>query len=320
MSFDCFDPEERRFEVEGIAVTPQESHAGGSLISQRECAGFNCPPLSIPAEEPVSISPSAVRRIGTKPGTGVMPDPAISRPHIATVFLLASVLPAALFPFCAGVPAIVVGHPVIAAMVAIEGEPVPGRSNIAKSGPADVAFCVGQPDKIGALPDVVTAMFSAKVLASEIGKITKSPGHHGIGAKVYGPRKAFAPDAFAEGFQPCARSAQIGRPEGVTRCFHVSRYKIEPVKGIFARNLLTNDDCRATLADEPMPVGPEVPLVVKPIAFACRAERLARAGAGPDRTVVGPSGRAEGEGPDADSGEEMALSKSSKLVWGDVTD
>ena len=33
-------------------------------MSQRECAGFNWPPLSIPAQEPVSISPEAVSRAG----------------------------------------------------------------------------------------------------------------------------------------------------------------------------------------------------------------------------------------------------------------
>lgn len=33
-------------------------------MSQRECAGFNWPPLSIPAKEPVSISPEAVSRAG----------------------------------------------------------------------------------------------------------------------------------------------------------------------------------------------------------------------------------------------------------------
>lgn len=33
-------------------------------MSQRECAGFNWPPLSIPAEEPVSICPEAVSRAG----------------------------------------------------------------------------------------------------------------------------------------------------------------------------------------------------------------------------------------------------------------
>jgi hypothetical protein len=34
-------------------------------MSQRECAGFNWPPLCIPAQEPVSISPKAVNRAGS---------------------------------------------------------------------------------------------------------------------------------------------------------------------------------------------------------------------------------------------------------------
>jgi hypothetical protein len=33
-------------------------------MSQRECAGFNWPPLSIAAEEPVSSVPEAVNRAG----------------------------------------------------------------------------------------------------------------------------------------------------------------------------------------------------------------------------------------------------------------
>ena len=33
-------------------------------MSQRECAGFNWPPLSIPAKEPISISPETVSRAG----------------------------------------------------------------------------------------------------------------------------------------------------------------------------------------------------------------------------------------------------------------
>ena len=48
-----------------IAVTAQSHHSGGSPISQRECAGFNWPPLTIPAEEPVNICPVAVSRTGS---------------------------------------------------------------------------------------------------------------------------------------------------------------------------------------------------------------------------------------------------------------
>ena len=33
-------------------------------MSQRECAGFNWPPLSVPAEEPVRSSPWLVSRMG----------------------------------------------------------------------------------------------------------------------------------------------------------------------------------------------------------------------------------------------------------------
>jgi hypothetical protein len=47
-----------------------------------------------------------------------------------------------------------------------------------------------------------------------------------------------------------ARSAGIDRPAGVARSFHVSLYKVEPSKSVFARNLLAKDDWRAALADE----------------------------------------------------------------------
>jgi len=47
---------------DGVTIAAQSSHSVGSPMSQRECAGFNWPPLSIPAAEPVSISPEAVSR------------------------------------------------------------------------------------------------------------------------------------------------------------------------------------------------------------------------------------------------------------------
>ena len=73
--------------------------------------------------------------------------------------------------------------------------------------------------------------------------------------------------------RPDARSAKIDRPAGVIRSFQVSLYKVEPSKAVLARNLFTKDDWRAALADEVVEGGPEVPLVSKPAAFACRAER-----------------------------------------------
>jgi hypothetical protein len=38
------------FGIYGIAVGAQSSHSLGNLMSHRECAGFNRPPLSISAE------------------------------------------------------------------------------------------------------------------------------------------------------------------------------------------------------------------------------------------------------------------------------
>jgi len=43
------------------------------------------------------------------------------------------------------------------------------------------------------------------------------------------------------------------------------------------------------------------------------AKGLARAGAGPDRAILGPVGKLEGNGPSPNTGEEMALGKSGKF-------
>lgn len=64
-----------------------------------------------------------------------------------------------------------------------------------------------------------------------------------------------------------ARSAQIGRPDGVTRVFHVSRYKIEPSKSVFARNLLSNNDWRLADFDEIKPVRPQVSVIGNTFSF-----------------------------------------------------
>ena len=64
MAHGCFDKDLRLRSADGVSVGAQASHSGGSPINQRECAGFNWPELSIPAQEPVSISPEAVSRAG----------------------------------------------------------------------------------------------------------------------------------------------------------------------------------------------------------------------------------------------------------------
>jgi hypothetical protein len=48
-----------------------------------------------------------------------------------------------------------------------------------------------------------------------------------------------------------ARRCKIRRPEGVTRFFQISRNKVEPVVSSRAANLLSKDDWRAALSDEP---------------------------------------------------------------------
>jgi len=117
-----------------------------------------------------------------------------------------------------------------------------------------------------------------------------------------------------------ARSRERNRPKGVTQGFQVSLYKVDPRLCVLARNLFSKDDCRAALLDEPVEVGPKVPLVIKPSSFACRAERLARTRSCPDGVAVWHSGAAQGVAPDADSSEEVALTVSSKVIWCHVLD
>jgi hypothetical protein len=119
-----------------------------------------------------------------------------------------------------------------------------------------------------------------------------------------------------------ARSAEIERPDGMARAFQVSANKVEPSESILARNLFSKDwdSARLRSLNEVEPVRPEVPLVIKRSSCACCAERLARTGTGPNRSVIGPSGKAEGAAPDADPGEEMALRVAGELAREDLAD
>jgi hypothetical protein len=95
-------------------------------------------------------------------------------------------------------------------------------------------------------------------------------------------------------------------------------YKVDPRVAVFACNLLSNDDCRFALFDEVVEGWPQVPLVIKPSSFACRAERLARTGTGPNKSVVAPSGRSQGMAPNADTGKEVALGETAQVAWVDI--
>jgi hypothetical protein len=137
-------------------------------MSQRECAGFNWPPLSIPAEEPVSISPEAVNRAGPQIAAAMArscgeplreisemapssvrtffsPSAArgVGHPANSTVLRLLSLFPAALLPFCAGVPAIGAGQPA-SATIWFSGRPV--SQGLASFAPrlASIVVQVGQ--------------------------------------------------------------------------------------------------------------------------------------------------------------------------------
>jgi len=137
------------------------------------------------------------------------------------------------------------------------------------------------------------------------------PASHAVG--VGHPESSIADARRAD-----ARSRKRLTPEGVVQCFHVSVYKVDPRLDSRARNLLSKDDWRAALADEPIPRRPKVPLVVKPSSFACRGERLARTGTGPNRSIIGPAGASKRVRPDTDSGEEMALVVGSQVIRSDI--
>jgi hypothetical protein len=115
-----------------------------------------------------------------------------------------------------------------------------------------------------------------------------------------------------------ARRRERDRPEGVTHGFQVSVYKVDPRVAVFACNLLSKDNCRLALFDEVVEGWPQVPLVIKPSSFACRAERLARTGTSPNRSVVAPSGRSQGIAPNSDTGKEVALGEASQVAGVDI--
>jgi hypothetical protein len=117
-----------------------------------------------------------------------------------------------------------------------------------------------------------------------------------------------------------ARSAQIESREGVTRCFHVRLYSVEPSERVFACNLLAKDDARTVLANEPIKGRPEVSRVSNPLSPACRAERLAWRAPSKDGPVVWPPGLPQAVGPSSNSAEPVALGKGYNIAGVDIED
>ena len=84
-------------------------------------------------------------------------------------------------------------------------------------------------------------------------------------------------------------------------------------------NLLTKDDWRAALADERLPYGPEVALVLRSAPLSPSRERLARARPRPAFEVLRPR-EPQGEGPPPDPRKEVALGVTPEIVWLHVRD
>ena len=63
-----------------------------------------------------------------------------------------------------------------------------------------------------------------------------------------------------------------------------------------------------------------MPLVSKPIALACRAERLAWARGCPNTSVITPSSTSQGVRPGADAGEQVDLGELFEVIGGNVLD
>lgn len=117
-----------------------------------------------------------------------------------------------------------------------------------------------------------------------------------------------------------ARRRERDRPEGVTQGFQVILYKVDPSIDVLACNLFSKDCCRARLADKVLERWPQVPLVIKPSSFACRAGRLARATTCPDWSRVVPSCATKSIGPNSNASEKVALRVADEFVWTNIFD
>jgi hypothetical protein len=115
------------------------------------------------------------------------------------------------------------------------------------------------------------------------------------------------PQSLSDVRRADAASWKYGRCAGVAFRFQVSENKVEPAPSNRRLNLLTKDCSRSALADERCPRRPQMTFVIGRLAAAGCAEWLAGVRACPNRSVIGPSGEAQGDAPSSDAGEEMAL-------------
>jgi len=147
-------------------------------------------------------------------------DVGVGQPANSTVFRLLSLFPAALLPFCAGVPAIGVGHPASASLVAAD-------KSIVTFDPSGMRPVIDTPGRKPFPPDPSDA------------------------AGVGHPERSISDVRRTD-----ARRRKRDTPEGVTHAFQVSVHKVDPRIDSLARNLLSKEDWRAALRDEVEPGGP----------------------------------------------------------------
>jgi hypothetical protein len=233
-------------------------------MSQRECSGFNWPPLSIPAEEPVSISPEAVSRAGhgvfirTKVAKFAPLPPPRSDLGVATLAACDSVFFSTSFATGVGQPASattrgnwssrVRSDPSgFVPVVAMPGESFQSRAD-----------AVGQPASCAAIGRI-----SPKPFPFPRSALTRSRrSSHAVPVLplsiVDGVGQPVSPDpkSLSDVRRADARSAAIFRPDGVSRSFQVRAYKVEPPETVLGSDLLAEDDFRPGVLNEPVPVGP----------------------------------------------------------------
>jgi hypothetical protein len=109
-------------------------------------------------------------------------------------------------------------------------------------------------------------------------------------------------------------SREIDCPPGVTFPRQISADSVEPTVASLSRNLLSHDDSGPHGTDEAMKVRPQMPWIICSSAFACRAERLAGTGAGPERGAIRPSSKSSCDRPKSAACEKVGLGVSCNVI------
>jgi hypothetical protein len=186
-------------------------------MSQRECAGFNGPPLS--------------------PRHGIQSAFAKIRSLVAAVRIW---------------------KPALVGSRVLHGAKAPSRSSHSGCCPPDDRSC--SPGRLASATPPATSAAQQPLIRARSGTPDRPCGPDvGVGQLATPVRLRSATWESATNHNPLsdvrraeARSAEIERPDGVTRSFHVSLNKVEPSKSVLARNLLAKDDARSALFNEIM--------------------------------------------------------------------